>query len=340
MTSNKIIAEKINVFLNLLFHLEDYITNQQIREDQLHISDNVKQVLTEVLNSEIVKNYFCKASNIEKSENKIPEDDINYIKKINPQSFNQKNLETLNYFYDSTGETSMIYDILKIKIFTIIKYCLTRVIQKKNMQKEKEIYSKINFALINKNNLSKKGHEHKLEYRSLSNIKDIRNHKKKFISTPNFVIPPGVYQEHFKKKNLPLIKTYNQTGFAKNYKIIRKNSNEQVGEKNIKILNNKDKKKVDIPPSSQLDLINILHVMKKRPIFSDNNKNKNKNKIIFDEKLIHIKNNNRDYKDKNDKKLYLKKQLNKTKNIQLSQEFDYNKVFNMFEALKKRGYIY
>ena len=43
---------------------------------------------------------------------------------------------------------------------------------------------------------------------------------------------------------------------------------------NIKILNNKDKKKVDIPPSSQLDLINILHVMKKRPIFSDNNKKK------------------------------------------------------------------
>ena len=146
-----------------------------------------------------------------------------------------------------------------------------------------------------------------------------------------------MYEEHFKKKNLPLIKTYNQTGFAKNYKIIRQNSNEKVGEKNIKILNNKDKKKLDIPPSSQLDLINILHVMKKRPIFSDNNKNKNK--IIFDEKLIHIK-NNRDYKDKTDKKLYLKKQLNKTKNIQLSQEFDYNKVFNMFEALKKRGYIY
>ena len=142
MTSNKIIAEKINVFLNLLFHLEDYITNKQIREDQLHISDNVKNVLTEVLNSEIVKNYFCKASNIEKSENKLPEDDIIYIKKINPQSFNQKNLETLNYFYDSTGEISMIYDILKIKIFTIIKYCLTRVFQKKISKKKKKFIVK------------------------------------------------------------------------------------------------------------------------------------------------------------------------------------------------------
>ena len=33
MTTNKTIAEKINVFLNLLFHLEDYVTNQKQREE-------------------------------------------------------------------------------------------------------------------------------------------------------------------------------------------------------------------------------------------------------------------------------------------------------------------
>jgi hypothetical protein len=58
MTTNKIIAEKINVFLNLLFHLEDYITNQEQREEQLHVSDIVKKVLGEVVSSEKVKNFF------------------------------------------------------------------------------------------------------------------------------------------------------------------------------------------------------------------------------------------------------------------------------------------
>jgi hypothetical protein len=46
MLTNKIIAERINVLLNLLFHLEDYINNQQQREEQIHISDLVKSVLT------------------------------------------------------------------------------------------------------------------------------------------------------------------------------------------------------------------------------------------------------------------------------------------------------
>ena len=64
MTTNKIIAEKINVFLNLLFHLEDYITNQQVREEQLHISNNVKLVLSEVAQSPKVKEYFFKGADV------------------------------------------------------------------------------------------------------------------------------------------------------------------------------------------------------------------------------------------------------------------------------------
>ena len=88
--------------------------------------------------------------------NKLTEGKIKYLKKVNPQSFNQKNLETLNFFYNSTGEADMIYDMTKMKVFSIIKFCLTQLMQKKFKQKEKEIYSKINFALINKNTYYKK----------------------------------------------------------------------------------------------------------------------------------------------------------------------------------------
>ena len=58
MTTNKTIAEKINVFLNLLFHFEDYITNQQQREEQLHINEIVKNILREVASSEQSQNSF------------------------------------------------------------------------------------------------------------------------------------------------------------------------------------------------------------------------------------------------------------------------------------------
>ena len=157
MITNKIIAEKINVFLNLLFHLEDYINNQQQREEQLHINDIFKNTLREVSSSEKVKKFFYRGAdaNIEILEDnevepefrvgKLTEDKIKYIKKVNPQSFNQKNLEVVNYFYNSTGESDMIYDLIKKKIFSIIKFCLIHIMQKKYKEKEKEIYSKINF---------------------------------------------------------------------------------------------------------------------------------------------------------------------------------------------------
>ena len=167
MTTNKIIAEKINVFLNLLFHLEDYITNQEQREEQLHINEIVKNILREVASSETVKKFFYRGADINNEtvdENefepefivdRLTEEKIKYIKRVNPQSFNQKNLEVVNYFYNSSGEADMIYDIVKTKIFTIIKYCLTTIMQKKYKEKEKQIYSKINFALVNKNNYYK-----------------------------------------------------------------------------------------------------------------------------------------------------------------------------------------
>ena len=374
MTTNKIIAEKINVFLNLLFHLEDYINNQQQREEQLHISEQVKIILNEVASSERDKQFFYRGADMnneteEDNEieyefklNKLTENKIKYIKRINPQSFNQKNLEVVNYFYDSAGETDMINDILKQKIFSIIKYCLTHIMQKKNQEKENEIHSKVNFALINKNNYYKKKEKEKdssifIKNRSVSNLRE------KFISRPNFIIPPTIVEANFKKTNLPVIKrpnkniinAYNKTGFAKNYKLIQPNEKDIDEEKNSKILSSynglyKSKKNFKIPASSQLDLLNILYDMKKKPIFSNKELSSKKG---FKKNYIKIEENNiisnsiiedsseiKNKKKKGEKKYYLRKDTRDKKENNYSREFDYNKVFNMFDALKKRGYLY
>ena len=375
MTTNKTIAEKINVFLNLLFHLEDYITNKQQREEQLHVSEIIKTVLNEVSSSEIIKNFFYKGADInneiiednklekEFRINKLTEGKIKYLKKVNPQSFNQKNLETLNFFYNSTGEADMIYDMTKMKVFSIIKFCLTQLMQKKLKQKEKEIYSKINFALVNKNTYyKKKNNYNKNDKNSLIYLKNrsISNLREKYVARPNFVISPPLLEPNYKIKNFPKIQktnnnavnAYSQTGFSKNYKLVQTNMDIADEEKSSKALmpyNNFKKKK--IPSSSQLDLINILHDMKKRPIFSGkdtkNKKNMKKNDVIkIEENFVNTSNNDgiNEIKFGNNKhiskKLYLKKENKKQKIFNSSREFDYNKVFNMFDALKKRGYLY
>ena len=367
----KIIAEKINVFLNLLFHLEDYINNQQQREEQLHINEIVKSLLSEVASSETAKIFFYRGADVnneiadekeveqEFRVDKLTDDKIKYIKKVNPQSFNQKNLEVVNYFYNSSGEADMIYDILKMKIFSTIKFCLTHIMQKKYKEKEKQIYSKINFALINKNNYYRKK-----ENLILPKNRSISNAKERFISRPNFIIPPPIVEANFKNKNFPVIKknnkniinAYNKTGFAKNYKLIQPYMKGKDEEKSSNILSSyncfyKNKKQIKIPPESQLGLINVLHNMKKKPIF----KNKEiSNKKGFKNNNIKIEDNNlmnntniedvtdiKQYKkNKGEKRYYLKKNANNKKEMNYSNEFDYNKVFNMFDALKKRGYLY
>ncbi len=131
---------------------------------------------------------------------------------------------------------------------------------------------------------------------------------------------------------------YKKIGFAKNYKLIQTNSEEKYEEIN----NNKSPgfnklKQNKITSETKLDLINILHKMRKKPIFSDN-KNKPKNNLIKSyEKIPEIKIPKKKEKKTDIKKIYLKKDK---KDAPFTKQFDYNTVFNMFDALKKRGYLY
>ena len=389
MTTNKIIAEKINVFLNLLFHLEDYITNQKVREEQLHISNNVKLVLQEVAKSPKVKEYFYKGADLnhDYEDNNIEpefrimrltEDKIRYIKKVNPQSFNQKDLQLLNYFYNSSGEADMINDSIKMKMLTIIKFCLTQIMLKKYKEKEKEIYSKINFVLISNNNtklikqlkytksnLFENNNRLSLikRNRSLADIKD------QFRLKPNFIIPPpiesgkikkneNIFNKYKKRENKnDNIEEYYKTSFSKNYKLVQQDSNSKNNE-NLPKINSKTKykNKIQISSTSQLNLIDILHKRKKRPEFNkafkttykkvnnniNNNYiniiNNNENKKLLVEQKLENKRTQSDCKRlKNNLDKKDGKEGNKKNN---SSDYDYNKIFNIFDALKKRGYIY
>ena len=378
MTTNKTIAEKTKVFLNLLFHLEDYITNQKIREEQLHISNNVKLVLQEVANSPKVKEYFYKGTDInhdyfEDNEidpefrlMKLTDDKIKYIKKVNPQSFNQKNLQLLNYFYNSSGEADMINDSIKLKMLAIIKFCLTQIMLKKYKEKEKEIYSKINFVLRSNNNnklLKQLKNNNKLSLikrnKSLADIKD------QFKLKPNFVIPPPLNSGKIKnninifnkyktvKKNIDK-DDYYKTGFSKNYKLVHDLNMRDINNHNFPNINSKTKykNKVKISPTSQLNLIDILHRRKKKTEFNKSFKTSNKEiNNSVNNNYINIVNGNENNK-LSESKLENKRSLSDYKIVKnnidkkignkiiSSSDYDYNKIFNMFDALKKRGYMY
>ena len=138
MLTTKQIAEKINIFYNLLFHMDDYIKNKKERKGQLHLSKNIRLVLREIISSKINVNYFINKEEIDLHNNKnqlYPKKSTQeYIKKINPLSFNQKNLNTINLFYNSNNELFVINYLSVDKIFSIIKFCLAQIMKQKNKE--------------------------------------------------------------------------------------------------------------------------------------------------------------------------------------------------------------
>ena len=69
------------------------------------------------------------------------------MKTITPFSFNQKNLDTLNFFYDSRNEVYVLNYLILEKIFTVIRFCFIEAIKKakKEMMKNLENKNKNNF---------------------------------------------------------------------------------------------------------------------------------------------------------------------------------------------------
>ena len=142
MSNSKQLADKINMFCNLVYHIDDYINNVFQKKDQSYVSKSIRLVLREVISSKINLKFFINKEEVEPSKNeKILEEKIQkenkYIKKINPLSFNQKNLGTINLFYNSNNEMYVINYLSVEKIFSIIQYCFKNILKQKNIEIKK-----------------------------------------------------------------------------------------------------------------------------------------------------------------------------------------------------------
>ena len=156
MITSKQIAEKILMFNNLLYHLDDYVRNKKERKSQLQIPKSLRLVLREIISSKKNIKYFLSKEEIDlrlgallpiKKQKKLDEP-YKIMKAISPFGFNQKNLNTLNFFYDSRNEVYVLNYIILEKIFSIIRFCFIETIKKKKKEIMKKIENK------NKNNFS------------------------------------------------------------------------------------------------------------------------------------------------------------------------------------------
>lgn len=170
MITSKEIAEKIHMFYNLLYHLDDYIKNKKERKGQLHLSKSLRLVLREVISSKNNLKYFLNKEEIDShlskyiSNLKIKKEDEKFktMKSITPFNFNQKNLNTISYFYNTKNEVYVINYLVIEKIFSIIRFCFIETMKKRKKEfiKEIENKNKTNFSLykideINSNDLIK-----------------------------------------------------------------------------------------------------------------------------------------------------------------------------------------
>ena len=157
MITTKEIAEKIHMFYNLLYHLDDYIKNKKERKGQLHLSKNIRLVLREVISSKNNLKYFINKEEIDShffdlmlsKKSKKQEEIFKNIKIITPLSFNQKNLNTINLFYNSNNETFVLNYIILDKIFSIIRFCFIETLKKRKIEFIRDFENKnsTNFSL-------------------------------------------------------------------------------------------------------------------------------------------------------------------------------------------------
>ena len=137
--ANKILAEKVQMFFNLLYQIDDYIHNKKERKDQLRLSKNFRLVLREVISSKILLNILINNEDLIENytvKNTVEEEkkEKTYIKSINPLSFNQKNLNNINLFYNTNSEIFVINYLVLDKIFSLIRYCFREIIKQKNIE--------------------------------------------------------------------------------------------------------------------------------------------------------------------------------------------------------------
>jgi len=280
MSNTKLLADKINMFCNLVYHIDDYINNVYQKKDQSYVSKNIRLVLREVISSKINLKFFINKEEVEPSKNeKILEEKLlkesKYIKKINPLSFNQKNLDTINLFYNSNNEMFVINYLSVEKIFSIIQYCFKNIIKQKNIEIKKR------FERQNKNFVLYDNQNEETNY----NINTKENDTNNTINVNKTVLLNKLLINKSKPR-----KVYNNINSVNIFSIINQsyklNNIRSVLNNNSNIKNNYLKKRIrlvkQINSSSKIRIVN--------PIIKTSLKRNISLPLINGKKLINLKN--------------------------------------------------
>ena len=353
-TNTKQLAERIHMFFNLLYHIDDYIKNKKERKGQLRLPKSIRLILREVISSKINLNYFINKEELDSYKvGKKSEDDIQkekeYIRIINPLSFNQKNLETINLFYNTNNEMFIINYLSIDKIFTIIQFCFRQLMKQKKIDFKKKYEDEHkNFVLFNieesdllrsnsnkymdnnlstKNNIIKKilkiqnkdsciNYPYYTDERRLFEID--KNKSNNNIGTNNSVNIFSIMNNSYKLNNVTSILNYNKNN------LITKNNN-------LKMQINKINKQMNLSPIKSNNKISLSKNKLKRNIslpLINVNKNHNRNNSCRGNESIKIN----DYTSllNNSKKNIPEK----NKNDYNIKKYNYNRILPLYNMAK------
>ena len=333
--SSKQLAEKIHMFYNLLYHIDDYIKNKKERKGQLRVSKNIRLVLREIISSKINLNYFINKEELDsykivKKSEEIIKKERQYIKTINPLSFNQKNLDCINLFYNSNNEMYVINYLSIEKMFSIIQYCLGQVIKQKNNEFKKKFEKENkNFVLYNtedneidagyinnkdRNNIINNKIKNKIRFNSqesnfrnyINNGRQIEidlNKSKKDKNVNNSVNVFSIMSNSYRLNNIPSILNNKKIDKNNNLKLQIRNIDNQVNLSLIRSNIDNSLVKKTLKKNSSLPLINVRKLdNNKSNSFYDKESNKNNelNYLLYQsKKAIEMKSKNQNNKEYN-----------------------------------------
>ena len=173
ISSDKIIENEINSFIDIALHLDSYLLRGKIGLVNLNnkikkykLSQNSIDLLNQMISSEKVSNYFCYNNNIKEIRNKLgimkaikevfkqeseKEEEEKVIRKINPYSFNQFSLANKQSFFSSEAEFYFLKNFIHGKLLKIIKACFEKEFNKKNEPHKNNNYNHANHPKNKKN---------------------------------------------------------------------------------------------------------------------------------------------------------------------------------------------
>jgi len=184
------LEKEINDFKYLILHIGKYLININEQVDKLNLSNNSKEVIQEILQSQKITDYFCHNEKVKENRSSLgiikalnemmfkvkakPKNKKKY-NKINPCSFNQSNFDTNSFFNSTDTEFYLIKNIIKNNILEIVKSCFENKFNENNeeiLNKKFNLNHKKNkFILINNHNIKMAKIRNRYNY-SLKNKKD------------------------------------------------------------------------------------------------------------------------------------------------------------------------